>query len=137
MPSAVCFTDGLGPERFDCSGLIIRSIADVLGIDPYQDTPRHVRDMWHESQEQDNFKATEISAGSLAVVRRHYTIHGEYIAIPGHIGIITNAASQKIIHANPGSGKVETGQLRRGASILGYIAVNNLSVSFQDKLAGL
>ena len=87
--------------------------------------PRHVRDMWRIAHNQTTFWITELAIGALAVVRRRYTLGGERITIPGHIGIITDKENGlNMIHANPRTGKVEEEPLRNLNAVMGYIAVN-------------
>lgn len=122
-------TDGIGPERFDCSGLVIRAVHDTLGTNSieHQESTRHVRDMWlaANEQEQSNFCIAEAAVGILAVIRRKYTINGELTAIAGHIGIVTRTESGlDIIHANPRTGKVEETPVRSRNVVMGFIAIN-------------
>lgn len=124
-----CVTDGIGPERFDCSGLVIRVIYDTLGTNSIEhpESPRHVRDMWLAANEQgqSGFYIAEFSVGALVVIRRKYTINGEHAAIAGHVGIVTKIKSGlDIIHANPRTGKVEESSVRNWKAVMGFIAVN-------------
>lgn len=122
-------TDGIGPERFDCSGLVIRAIHDTLGTNSIEhpESPRHVRDMWlaANEQEQSVFYTAEVAVGVLAVIRRKYTINGEHTAIAGHIGIVTKTeGGLDIVHANPRTGKVEEAPVRSRNAVMGFIAIN-------------
>ena len=79
-------SEGLGPTSFDCSGLVIRSICDVLGMstDQWPVGLRHVRDIWKVA-ERDNTQAlqrTRPTVGSLAITGRYYTVFGEEKYIP-------------------------------------------------------
>jgi hypothetical protein len=121
--------DGIGPEVFDCSGLIIRSVCDVMGTAVTDQTEglRHVRDIWQAAQTgRPSFDLAELAVGTLLITRRIHTIGGEAIEVPGHVGIVTDTAGEipSFIHAQAGAGKVEERPLLTLDTMLGCIAVN-------------
>lgn len=120
-------TDGLGPDLFDCSGLVLRSMRDVLGeaACPKAIEFRHVRDFWRAaSGGDDRLHVAKLAIGNLVVTRRHYTIDGKLTAVPGHIGIVTHLDTMpSLIHASPRSGYVEERPLRALDTLLGCIAI--------------
>jgi hypothetical protein len=132
FPSDNCFSDGIGPQAFDCSGLIVRSMSDVLDVDPIicMKDLRHVRDMWRAAycEQDDTFDMAELAVGALLVTRRRYDIGGESTIIPGHIGIITDAGGGLgIIHTNLRRGRVEETALPPLDTALECVTMNVLA----------
>lgn len=124
-PSEYCLSGGLGPKKFDCSGLIIRSLCDLLDCTIETDGLRHVRDMWRSAEEHTAYMRASLAVGVLAVMRRRYMIDGIPTEIPGHIGVVSSVEDEvTIIHANPRNGKVEQSILRDQTNVMGYIALN-------------
>jgi hypothetical protein len=126
-PSEDCFSSGIGPDVFDCSGLIIRSICDVQGVEPFKRSngTRHVRDMWQAAESGNQFvRTTELEIGSLLVTHRSHMIHGKPVSLPGHIGVISElGVAPKIIHASAAVGEVEERALKTQHTVLGTLAV--------------
>jgi hypothetical protein len=114
----------MGPGPFDCSGLVIRSIADVLGGET-RDWPaqyRHVREMWPtDAQEGQPFRRVPLAIGQLVVCHRWYNIEGVFTQTPGHIGIITKVGEDNVccIQTSSLTGKVTEGWLRQPQTIIG------------------
>jgi cell wall-associated NlpC family hydrolase len=146
MPTERCLEDGLGPDIFDCSGFILRVLSDVADLDlgELAQQYRHVRDMWQDSAENPLFcrissaTPTNLAAGGLLVTARRYTIGGQYRAIPGHIGIVTEGGeAPSFIHASAESGLVEERSLNRpGRRQLAETMVGCLAFVGQDVLQG-
>ncbi|MCA9329884.1 hypothetical protein KDA11_04515 [Candidatus Saccharibacteria bacterium] len=119
---------GLGVESFDCSGLVIRSVCDVLGkkVDEWPIGLRHVRDMWNASNDGDlsGLASADISVGMLAVTGKHLTIDGYRQYVPGHIGVVTSVVDNCIefIHASAPN-KVTEGAVKNTARLIGGISI--------------
>ncbi len=119
-----CFDNGLGPA-FDCSGFVLRAYADVTGWQTGQfGNLRHVRDIWGAAQDnQSPFTKGEFAVGNLVVTARTYTINGEQVTFPGHIGIVTDTLTPRFIHANPRAGCVRERSLRAQIALMGYVTL--------------
>jgi cell wall-associated NlpC family hydrolase len=93
---------GLGPNEFDCSGLVIASFAAVMDVpvDRWRDL-RHVRDLWKVAGEA-GLHRSAYAVGDLLVIPRTYTISGNRQSVPGHIGFVTKVDSGglNILHAD-------------------------------------
>ena len=127
-PTERCRNVGLGPA-FDCSGLVIRSICDVLGVDP-QDWPpdmRHVRDMWGMSLGQGELAALGSSAiARLVVFRRYYDTPTGPLEVAGHVGMVStvdSTGSFTFVHADPRTGRIEERSSMTSQTMLGFIAL--------------
>ncbi|MDQ5972259.1 MAG: hypothetical protein QG553_418 [Patescibacteria group bacterium] len=121
-----CLDDGFGPENFDCSGLIIRAVSDVLGkrVEDWPLDLRHVRDMWGDSQvEATAFEPAPVERGSLLVMRRKHTVDDMTYVVPGHIGVVTQVfrSGAYYIHANAPEGKVIESRLMTFSGVYGTI----------------
>jgi hypothetical protein len=122
-PSEKCYADGLGPDVFDCSGFIVRTICDVTGLDIAKRGLRHVRDMWEAAQAGEySLTTTTCAPGSIIVTERVY----DFGRRPGHIGIITSLATElpTFIHASPSAARVEERPLLRLDTTLGYMTIS-------------
>lgn len=131
-PSNRCLVEGIGPSQFDCSGLVIASICQSLGIPTksWSHRLRHVRDIWQEANEPSGssvFVKIEPQIGSLLIFRKFYTIEGERQEVAGHIGIVTHVEGDKLkyIHANPAKGVVEESEATFHQRILGAVMLRN------------
>ena len=120
--------DGLGPDSFDCSGLVVKAASELLGDGAvsWDDSLRHVRDMWSDAiQAQTAFRISQLAVGAVVVTKRQYEIRGQSRYVPGHIGIVTAVSGNQIdfIHANPSVGYVEERPIRTLETLLGYISL--------------
>lgn len=112
-----CMEIGLGPEGYDCSGLVIRALADVTGISEtdWADGIRHVGQM--------SRKATRVTLSSVGP-RHDYPIGLPFVydhvqpdlRIPSaHIGIY--AGNGQLLHARSrGTNRVALDVLRTRAT---------------------
>lgn len=131
QPSAECLVAGMGPASFDCSGLIIQSASDVLGVST-TDWPadlRHVRDLWSLAPASNGtHEAPQLTVGSLAIMKRQYDIAGQRQVVPGHIGIISDISHEAVtfIHANPEKGVVEERPLRTLTTLMGAMSLDTV-----------
>lgn len=86
-----CLDEGLGDPNFDCSGLIIRAMCDVTGmdIDTWPPQLRHTRQLWHMAQELGVARtAAEAQPGDILVSDRFWTMpDGTTQRVPAHISI--------------------------------------------------
>lgn len=122
-----CLDGGLGPDRFDCSGLMIRALCDVVGK-PVEDWPlelRHVRDMWDDAQtEATAFEPTPMEPGALVVLRRRHPVADTTYVVPGHIGVVTQVfrSGAYYIHASAHpEGRVAMSRLMTFSGVYGTI----------------
>ena len=130
LPTDQCLTSGIGPEHFDCSGLVVASLCEVLGLATC-DWPmgrRHARDMWQEADDPHSasmFIKTEPREGALLVMRRHYDIGGRRQEVAGHIAVVSCVGDDNLryIHANPANGIVEERQLKSSRNLLGIVGI--------------
>lgn len=90
--------DGLGPDRFDCSGLAICAIAESLGKSAlnWMPTLRHVREIWNEGSPLIGkaVALNEVVIGDLLIVELGRQIDGVKRRVPAHLSIVSNASSQ-------------------------------------------
>lgn len=142
LPS--CMEVGLDETGFNCSGLVIHAVATVLDIRP-TDWPhhlRHTRQMWQaaDSASPEGFiRDPAGSIGSLLVMRRRWTINGEDIPMPAHIGIVSgidNAGTPIVIQAHAGEGRVIERPLLNTKHVMGAITLTGASVPTPKMLAG-
>lgn len=116
-----------GLKKFDCSGLVIRAIHDVLGSSsPNEGEFRHVREIWQTANapEHPNLHIAKLTEGVLVVLQRQYTIGGQDVIIPGHVGIVTGTtAGTRMVHGNPRTGRVKEELIKDPSTIMGYIDV--------------
>ena len=107
-----CMTVGLGPQAFDCSGLVIAAIVQVMGYEPTAWPPerRHVRQM-HPMAEPTDLREAEV--GDLLTLGRLYTIQGITEVVPAHIGIVVARAESHVLfmHAQAAAGRILTSKL--------------------------
>lgn len=104
---------------------MLRALSDVAGASVADTSIRHVRDIWQAALAGTSLlRVTELAVGTLAVTAHTYTVRGERVTIPGHIGIITDLENLKLLHANPSAGVVEERPLGSVNTILGGIALN-------------
>jgi hypothetical protein len=126
-----CAEVGVGPEAFDCSGLVIGAISTVMGKRPgnWPVANRHVREMWFTSSlgREDEYSGDgsypSNLSGSLVVMSRKYSYHDDPIIVPGHIGIVSGYEDGRMryIHASPNKGIVEETTISRMESVLGLL----------------
>lgn len=129
--SQACREYGVGPDAFDCSGLVIHSICQTAGLEP-KNWPlemRHVRDMWQAAEGGDQGLAIsqQIEPGSLLVTPRKWLVGGVQQKMPGHIGIVSRVEDDEVwfIHANPKAGLVEEVQLKDTDNVIGAMVMTN------------
>lgn len=131
MSTPRCLEVGVGLEGFDCSGLVVRAISDVLGT-PTTQWPlgqRHVRDIWAMAQRFPDYapqRELEALIGRLVVFSTVYRVDGILQRVPGHVGIVEHddSAGTIYIHANQRCSRVERcTELKGREGILGYVAV--------------
>lgn len=121
---------GIGSESFDCSGLVIASISDVLGVSAtdWPSDVRHVRDMWYAAEAgKYRYHATELAIGSLVVTTRSYRTGKDTITIPGHIGVVTryDGANGRFVHASAPEGLVIESPFEAFSKTLGCITLKH------------
>ncbi|MDZ7744444.1 MAG: NlpC/P60 family protein [Candidatus Saccharibacteria bacterium] len=126
LPRENCPEIGIGPDEFDCSGFVIKSICDVKGLRPsdWPDQVRHVRDMWNDAQtEQVMFKQSALEAGALLITQKYYDIGDQQTEMPGHMGIVLTVEDETVryIHASAKRGRVEICKRRIPTSYMGAI----------------
>lgn len=123
-------SEGLGPDSFDCSGLVIRSMCDVLGkdISAWQLKHRHVRDLWNAANGLDDaFELTSLAPGTLLVSARSYLVNNVTEILPGHIGIVTEVYDGKAVYIHASSPwLVAEEPVKNMVKRLGNITVHNL-----------
>ncbi|MGH7241461.1 MAG: hypothetical protein ACREGB_04145 [Candidatus Saccharimonadales bacterium] len=121
----LCFSNGLGPRAFDCSGLIANVVSSVQGksVSEWPSEQRHVRDMW--------------AAGGVALDNLATVVPGDILVQallkdgqvirPAHIGIVVEARPEETLwlHASPGAGEVVISPVPDSSKILGRYAVNS------------
>lgn len=122
--------EGLGPDSFDCSGLAIQTVSELLGepILSLAEGLRHVRDIWSDANHsQARFKIGHLAVGAFVVTKRQYEIQGQSLSIAGHVAIVTSLSSDRIdiIHANPSVGCVEERPIRTLETVLGYVSLTD------------
>lgn len=130
QPTERCLQAGLGPDQFDCSGLVIRATCDVLGID-VTDWPadmRHIREMWGIANgDQLGMTTTELARGALLTIAHRYNLTEQlhFRNVAAHAGFITNTrCGIRYIHASPFSGIVKEGPVMSPDSILGAMTLD-------------
>jgi hypothetical protein len=114
----------MGPEIFDCSGFIVRSVCDVKGVDvsAWPTGMRHVRDMWKTSGRPLKNLAT-LTVGDILV--EEYTYISQDKTRPGHIGIVVASGEEPLwLHASPKQEKVLISEVPTDAKLLGTVSVN-------------
>lgn len=117
-----CLAVGMGPE-FDCSGLVIVSACDVLGVgaEAWSADRRHVRQMASQDllRSDDRLANQLVPAGWLPVFGAFIRIRGHNRLRPVHVGIAL-ADDQgylgSMVHAVAGEHGVQEGSVR------GYMA---------------
>lgn len=123
-----CFDDGLGPDRFDCSGLIIKGLFDVIGHEAadWPTTVRHVREMWDIAGQTD--VVAEAKRGDLLVATSSYLIYSRRHTVPAHVGIVTGNETGIVrwLHASPRKGEVIESPVLRPHAVIGRLALNDL-----------
>jgi len=111
-----CMNIGLGPDEFDCSGLVIDGISNVIGmsIDRWPDQLRHVRQMAGTQYTYEGLG--EVTIGKCLVLGRNYTINGESRLVPAHIGVVTERHNEGVVvlHAQASKGRVVRSLLDAG-----------------------
>lgn len=111
-----CMERGMDSQGYDCSGLVISSLCDVLDINP-KDWPRGVRHSFQLKQFEFVDKAYEFEPGDILLIESMSNLEYRYNT---HTGIHTGG--EEMIHASGRSKRVE-----RGVSmgiILGRAAVD-------------
>lgn len=131
QPTAACMEAGMGPDEFDCSGLVINAFCDVMGVEPerWPARLRHVRDMWREATDSGVLfrEAPEATVGSLLVVSRRYNLEGRPQKVAGHIGFVADQTgvpgfqTVRFLHASPTLGSVAEATVSHLDSHLGII----------------
>lgn len=133
-PSEACMKTGVGPETYDCSGLVVASLCEALGISLKQ-WPlemRHVRDFWNAGSpnlgERKDF--SDVTAGDLLIVQKRIPIQGLLSNQPCHIAIVSKYTPDEmsIIHAVAESGKVveeQPSQSWISRRVMGAIALSH------------
>jgi hypothetical protein len=85
----ICLKRGLGQNgAYDCMGLVIGAMSDVLGLDPEQDWPvdfRHLEQLAKLAEERKG------RPGDIVMIYRN--------ARPNHMGILYNSEEYEFIHA--------------------------------------
>ena len=135
-PSDKCLSAGIGPKAYDCSGLAIASICDVLGkpVGSWPAGMRHVREIWHVASQATTepiFTQTGYEEGALLIFRRVYDVHGYKEVVAGHLAIASLIQGDAVtyLHANSNMGTVEERELRSPHSVLGSVLVNQAQIS--------
>lgn len=125
-----CMRLGMDKDGYDCSGLVIASLAAVIGVRA-RDWPqslRHVRQMYEKAETAE----VQLRPGDLPVFARYYNFGSDKPRqVPGHIGIVINAdwhtGRYEYVHTNADTGRVEAVQSELGNSspeeeILGVVS---------------
>jgi cell wall-associated NlpC family hydrolase len=96
---------GLGPEAYDCSGLVIAAIASAAmeDIQSWKPGVRHARQFAQVAESKQS-----LENGDVLVFGRHYTLGEQAQYVPGHMGIAVLASATEImyVHALAKQGKV-------------------------------
>jgi cell wall-associated NlpC family hydrolase len=126
-PTDRCWSDGTGPEFFDCSGFVIAAMRKVFG-DKGQSVGRHVRDFWRAAEIGEIYtRVNDPQVGDMIVFGRLYDIHNEKQVVPGHIGLVSavGEADLRYIHAatSRNGGRVEEAILQPTDYVLGYVSL--------------
>lgn len=111
-----CMKRGMDNRGYDCSGLVIRSLCDVLDIEP-QNWPKDVRHSFQLSQFEVIDSAYEFEPGEILLIESMSRSGYRYNT---HTGI--HISGEEMIHASGKSKRVERG-VSMGV-ILGRKAVN-------------
>lgn len=98
---AACMETGLGPDEFDCTGLVLRAIADVVGVSHTDLNPqyRHLRQVAALAS------PAALSGGSIVpegfgVVRVGLVHESAHVPIPKHVGLyMTEGYRDGMVHA--------------------------------------
>ncbi|HWT56043.1 MAG TPA: NlpC/P60 family protein [Candidatus Microsaccharimonas sp.] len=118
-----CFDGGLGPDVFDCSGLIAKVVSDVSGTDisSWPVNMRHVRDMWRAKGVPLDMMAATVGD----VLVEEYVYKNQAMTRPGHIGIIVANEAEEAhwLHASPHAGEVIVSPIPPRTQLLGTIAL--------------
>lgn len=113
-----CMQRGMGPDRYDCSGLLIASFSDVVGL-AIQNWPRELR---HTKQ----LEAYAIDGrGELGDIRLHFSANNRT-----HLGIAVSATTA--IHASGVTQKVEEGEVTDKYGE--FVAIRHISVEVLRRL---
>jgi hypothetical protein len=115
---------GLGPDEFDCSGFVLRTLAEVCGtqIDP---TVRHSRQIWHDAGTQQRLfvPAGEV-VGSLAVFQYRWDTPLGTQQVPAHIAVVSGislSGGTRVLHSKFSEGRVIETPIQR-KRLLGFVA---------------
>lgn len=118
---------------FDCSGLVIYALSQVLGRSVEQWPPhlRHTRQMWDQVELNEEANMPEMyGSGGLLVMRRRWELpNGDVRLIPAHIGIVTGADETDrptLLHAHAGEGKVIERPARTLKHVVGILPLHDL-----------
>lgn len=95
LPS--CFERGLGEEKYDCSGLVIASLCDVIGM-PVKQWPSDLR---HLNQMSRLSEANTAIPGDILI----YLYYTEGRTVYRHMGVLATEGS--VVHASQFSKQVE------------------------------
>lgn len=119
---------GLGPHEFDCSGFVLRALADVCGTDVQAIDPslRHSRQIWQDAKdEQRLFVPTQETVGALAVFQYRWDTAAGRRFVPAHIAIVSAVSVDgptRVVHSKSSEGRVVETPLNR-SRLLGFVAV--------------
>ena len=120
-----CMEIGLGPEQFDCSGFVLRTLADVTG---YEIEPefRHSRQIWADAQAgQRLFVPADEAVGNLAVYAHVWDTPEGPKAVPAHVSIVTAMSADgqtRVVHSRTAENRVAETIINR-ERIIGFVAI--------------
>ncbi len=107
-----CMEVGLGPDSFDCTGLSIRSICDVMGW-KVSDWPQELRHSYEFARECGTEYQDPALPGGVALYAQHVKKADESaLWLPAHVGIVIGP--ERMIHASSRGWRVRLERMRPG-----------------------
>lgn len=127
---------GLDPAGFDCSGLVLRALAEARGLTLGVNVSpqlRHTRQLWEDARTSNGLfrvvsrSSEDISPGSIAVFGHVWDLDdGTQRLMPSHVGVMVSPTH--LVHANYSRDVVSCVPLieaiTQRRTFLGYMALN-------------